>query len=119
MSKKNDRSEKLYLEDMIVAIEKVMSYTKNFDYARFESDELTKDAVLLNLQIVGEAANKISLKTQQNYANVPWRDMADFRIIVAHIYFSISYEKVWELIAHHLPQNLSELKRIMNEMGDA
>jgi uncharacterized protein with HEPN domain len=101
---------------MIAALEKVLSYTRNFDFIRFESDELTKDAVLLNLQIVGEGANKISLSTQQKYPNIPWRDMADFRIIVAHIYFSVSHEKVWELIVHHLPQNLVDLRKILAEL---
>ena len=118
MSKKNTRSEKLYLEDMIIAIEKVLSYTHNFDFARFENDELTKDAVLLNMQILGEAANKISLLTQQKYPIIPWRDMADFRIIVAHIYFSVSSEKVWELITNHLSQNLNELKQILEGMDE-
>ena len=60
MNKKNQRHEKLYIEDMIAAIEKVLLYTRNFDFIGFQNDELTKDAVLLNLQIVGEAANRIS-----------------------------------------------------------
>jgi uncharacterized protein with HEPN domain len=117
LSKKSSRSEKLYVEDMILAIEKVMSYTRNFDFSRFENDEIIKDAVLFNMQIVGEAANKIGLETQQKYSNIPWRDMADFRIIVAHIYFSVSYDKVWELITLHLPQNLIDLKQILNVMA--
>lgn len=118
MSKKNKRSEKLYVEDMVLAIEKVLNYTQGFNFERFEKDELTKDAVLLNLQIIGEAANKISLATQKKHAAVPWRDMADFRIIVAHIYFSVSYDKVWELISQHLPENLIELRRVLNALED-
>ncbi|MCW5908012.1 MAG: DUF86 domain-containing protein [Chitinophagales bacterium] len=115
MNSKNTRSDALYLEDMIHAIEKVLNYTKGFDFAQFESNEVVKDAVLLNLQIVGEGANKISKATKQKHPNIPWRDMADFRIIIAHIYFAVSDDKIWELITHHLPNNLTDLKKVLAE----
>ncbi len=97
-------------------MEKVLTYTKNLDFAGFESDELVKDAVLLNLQIVGEAANHISEEIQKRYPRIPWRDMANFRIIVVHIYFSVDMAKVWELITTHLPTNLADLKLVLSEL---
>lgn len=101
---------------MITAIGKVLAYTKDLDFAGFESDELVKDAVLLNLQIVGEAANHISDDIRKKYPNIPWRDMADFRIIVVHIYFSVDMAKVWELVTSHLPTNLADLKVVLYEL---
>lgn len=115
MSNKNKRSDALYLEDMIHAIEKVLNYAKGFNFVQFESNEVIKDAVLLNLQIVGEGANKMSKATKEKHLNIPWRDMADFRIVITHIYFAVSDDKIWELITLHLPGNLIELNKILSE----
>jgi uncharacterized protein with HEPN domain len=113
---KNTRTQSLYLEDMIAAIEKVLEYTNGYDFAKFESDDLVKDAVLLNLQRVGEGANHISGENTIKYPQIPWQEMTKFRIIVSHIYFKMDYSVVWDTIKLSLETNLKDLKLILIEV---
>jgi uncharacterized protein with HEPN domain len=113
---KNTRTDALYLEDMIAAIEKVLEYTDDYDYIKFDADDLVKDAVLLNMQRIGEGANRISLKNKEKYPQIPWREMANFRIIVSHIYFKMDYSIVWDTIKLNLEGDLKDLKNILVEV---
>jgi uncharacterized protein with HEPN domain len=93
-----------------------MAYTKGLDFTIFNSNEVLKDAILMNLQIVGEGANRINQDIQIKYPQIPWRDMADFRIIFAHIYFKVNFDQIWSIIVNHLPENLKELKIILQQV---
>jgi len=88
---KNKRSQSLYLEDMIDSINKILEYTKGMDFVQFESNALVKDAVLLNMQRIREGANRISVYNTEKYPQISWRQMANFRIIVSHIYFKLEW----------------------------
>ena len=81
------RDWRLYWEDMIESAEKVKRYTKGMSAKTFTADEKTRDAVLRNLEIIGEAAKQIPLETRQRVRGVDWRKIAGFRDIVAHAYF--------------------------------
>ena len=78
------RDESLYLEDMKESCEKVIRFTKGMTYKEFVHDDLHFDAVLRNLEIIGEAVKNISEETRQNYPQINWRKIAGFRDIVAH-----------------------------------
>jgi len=78
------RDETLYLDDIRESCEKVLRFTKGMTYKDFVHDDLHFDAVLRNLEIIGEAVKNISEQTRQNYPDVKWRKIAGFRDIVAH-----------------------------------
>jgi len=78
MSKK-ERNWKLFIMDMLESINKIEKYIEGLNYEQFIRDEKTKDAVVRNLEIIGEAANQISKEIQQKFSNVPWAQIIAMR----------------------------------------
>lgn len=111
------RDYKLYLDDMRMAAEKVMRYTEGVDLAHFVDDDKTYDAVVRNLEIIGEAAKHIPAEIQMRYPAVAWRSIAGLRDIVAHEYFGIDEDILWDIVVNQVPQLLGQVKRILEEEG--
>ena len=87
------RSMRLYLEDILTSCAKVKRYTQGMTFEDFQSDERTYDAVVRNLQIVGEAVKNIPQEMRAKYPEVEWRKIAGLRDILAHAYFRIEIDK--------------------------
>ena len=109
------RDESLYLADIQESCEKVLRFTKGMTYKDFVHDDLHFDAVLRNLEIIGEAVKNISEETRQKYPNVKWRKIAGFRDIVAHEYFGIDDETVWDIVENEIPALLEIVKIMLGE----
>ncbi|MFH1890869.1 MAG: DUF86 domain-containing protein [Candidatus Kuenenbacteria bacterium] len=106
------RNIKLYLEDIRVAIRKIEKYTEEVSLKLFESDEKTIDAVIRNLEVIGEAVNNIPKQTRDKYPNVPWRKIISMRNKVLHEYFGIDWDILWQTIKEDIP----ELKKQINKI---
>ena len=87
------RDWRLSWEDILVACQKVQRYTAGLDLNGLLADERTYDAVLRNLEIIGEAAKSIPKDVRDRAAGVDWRGIIGLRDILAHAYFSISTQK--------------------------
>lgn len=109
------RDESLYLEDIHESCKKILRFTKGMTYKDFVHDDLHFDAVLRNLEIIGEAVKNISEETRQKYPNVKWRKIAGFRDIVAHEYFGVNDETVWDIIEKEIPALLGIVKMMLKE----
>lgn len=107
------RDESLYLADIQESCEKVLRFTKGMTRKDFVHDDLHFDAVLRNLEIIGEAVKNISEETRQKYPNVKWRKIAGFRDIVAHEYFGVNDETVWDIVQHEVPALLAIVKTML------
>ena len=109
------RDESLYLADIQESCEKVLRFTKGMTYKDFAHDDLHFDAVLRNLEIIGEAVKNISEETRQKYPNVKWRKIAGFRDIVAHEYFGVNEETVWDIVENEISILLTIAKTMLGE----
>ncbi len=109
------RNEFLYTADIQESCEKVLKFTKGMTYKDFVHDDLHFDAVLRNLEIIGEAVKNISEETRKKYPNVKWRKIAGFRDIVAHEYFGINDETVWDIVENEIPALLEIVKIMLGE----
>ena len=109
------RDESLYLADIQESCEKVLRFTMGMTYKNFVHDDLHFDAVLRNLEIIGEAVKNISEAMRQKYPNVKWRKIAGFRDIVAHEYFGINEETVWDIVENEIPALLAIVKIMLGE----
>ena len=111
------RDYRLYLDDMLIALEKVLRFTQGVDLARFVDDERTFDAVVRNLEIIGEAAKHIPAEVQARNPDVEWRSIAGLRDIVAHEYFGIDEDILWDIIMHQVPALLTQVRQILKHEG--
>lgn len=109
------RDETLYLADIQESCEKVLKFAKGMTYKNFVNDDLHFDAVLRNLEIIGEAVKNISEETRQNYPGVKWRKIAGFRDIVAHEYFGVNEETIWDIVQNEIPSLLEIVKTMLAE----
>ncbi len=100
MSKRDFR---LYLEDILESTKKIEGYIANLTYNDFVKDNKTIDAVVRNLETIGEAAKQIDEETKKKYDDIPWREIVDFRNRIIHGYFVIDYEIIWQIISSDLP----------------
>jgi uncharacterized protein with HEPN domain len=114
MSKK-ERNWKLFIMDMLESINKIEKYIEGLNYEQFIRDEKTKDAVVRNLEIIGEAANQISKEIQQKFSNVPWAQIIAMRNRMIHGYFAIDYKIVWDLAKIDIPLLKKELELILQK----
>jgi len=93
-----------YLLDMLLATRKVRDFTQNVTEEQFRSDELTQNAVMRQIQIIGEAARKVSLQYQQEHPEVPWQGIIGMRNRLVHEYFRIIPERVWDVAEQDIPE---------------
>ena len=103
-----------YLEDIKVAIEKVLEYAKNMtDSNSLENDLLRYDAILRNLEVIGEACYRVPVAVKEQFSVFPWKEMYRTRNIVSHQYFGVDSDIIWRIISSHLPSNLLEINEII------
>ncbi len=114
MSKRNW---KLFIEDMLECIQKIEKYIQHMEFGDFRKSDMVIDAVLRNLEIIGEAARNIDVNIRNKYNDIPWQDIVDFRNRIAHGYFTISLSIVWQIIKQELPPLKEKLNKMLNEIS--
>lgn len=107
------RNSLLYIDDMLTAAEKIMGYTQGMTCDRFHTDTKTFDAVIRNLEIIGEAAKKIPSKFREDHKKIEWKKIAGLRDILIHEYFGIDSEIVWDIVQNKIPELVNILKQIL------
>lgn len=103
----------LYLEDILRSCQRILHYTAGMTYEGFVSNNLVYDAVLRNIEIVGEAVKQIPTEVREQYPEVDWRRIAGMRDVVAHHYFSIHDEIVWDIVVNKIPELTEKVKTIL------
>jgi uncharacterized protein with HEPN domain len=93
-----------YLLDMLLAARKVENFTAAMNYDGFLSDDLTQNAVVHCIQIIGEAAGKVSKGYRQDHPKIPWKEIIGMRNRIVHEYFRIIPEQVWSVVEDDIPE---------------
>lgn len=92
----------IYLNDMIDAIRRIESYTKDMTRARFGRDERTQDAVIRCLEVLSEASRRVPDAMKAKHPDIPWTKIAGIGNILRHEYRSVSTDVIWEVTRSHL-----------------
>ena len=104
---------------MLESLEKIERCTTGLTFERFARDDRTVDAVVRNLEVIGEAARQIPSEVRERYPEVPWRRVIGLRNVVVHEYFAVDVEIVWTVVRQSLPELKEALRRMMAELGQA
>jgi uncharacterized protein with HEPN domain len=106
------RATPLLIDDIWEAIEKIQRYVAGLDHDGFIKDDKTIDSVVRNLEIIGEAANRLPENFRTQHSEIEWRKIIGLRNRIVHDYFNIDVEIVWEIIQKDLPNFKSKLSLI-------
>ena len=107
------REWKLFVEDILESIELIENYIGNLEFNDFRKDRKTLDAVVRNFEIIGEASNYIPDYIKEKHADVDWIGIVGLRNRMAHEYFGISLEIVWNIVKQELPKLQNQMKQIL------
>ncbi len=106
------KDDKAYVEHILMCISKIYNYTKDINKDKFEREEMVQDAVIRNIEIIGEATKKISDNLKSSYLKIPWKEMAGMRDKLIHDYMGVDIDVVWKTIEIDLPELENLLKSI-------
>ena len=96
------KSDTIYLEHILEAIITIETYAKNVSYEEFDKNKMMIDAVVRELEIIGEASNNLSGKFIKDNPEFPARDAIDMRNFLTHEYFGVNTKIVWETCKNDL-----------------
>lgn len=112
------RDVRLYLDDIQASCEKILRYSQGLNFEQFVSDEKTFDAVVRNLEIIGEAAKHIPPVMRTRYPDVEWAKIAGLRDIVVHEYFGLDEDILWDVVQNRIPGLLGQIRQILDVEGE-
>ena len=104
-----------YLEDIQNSLFKILKYTERLNFNQFLNNDMLRDAVERNFEIIGEAVKNLPEDFRNNYPHIPFKQIAGMRDKLIHDYFGVDYEIVWKTIQDRLPQFSIEIKKLIDE----
>lgn len=107
MSKREDIA---IIQDIKEAIDRITSYTSQMEYEDFLQDYKTQDAVIRNIEVLGEASKLLSNEAKEKHLNIPWKDIAGTRDRLIHDYFGVNIDIVWDIAKNEIPFLAIQLK---------
>lgn len=110
------RLPKLLLLDILESAEKIDIYTSNLTYDEFIDDSKTIDAVIRNIEIIGEATNRLPEELKETNTNIDWFKIRGLRNRIVHNYFGINYRIIWSIKEEDIPNLVTQIKILLNEL---
>jgi len=109
------RGDKEFLCDIKEAINRIKNYIGDMDYEKFLQDTKTQDALVRNLEIIGEAVKNLSKGLKKKYNDIGWKDVARMRDKIIHYYFGIKWDIVWSVVKDKLPELKEKIEEILKK----
>jgi len=106
------KDDQIYIEHILQSIDRIQSYIAGKDQETFLNDFITQDAVVRQLEIIGEVTKRISKELRKNNSDVPWDDMAGMRDVLIHDYIDVDLNIVWKTASESIPG----LKALLNKL---
>jgi uncharacterized protein with HEPN domain len=97
------------LLDILIAARKIAQFTEDMTWVEFAKDSMCQNAVMYNIQIIGEAARNVSEETKTAHPDIPWHEIVGMRHRLVHDYMRIDLAKVWDTIEEDIPPLIEAL----------
>ncbi len=110
----SERDPRLYVEDMLEFCGRALDYAAGVSRESLDADQMRYDAILRNLELIGEAATHVESEHRALASNVPWREVIATRNRVAHAYLGIDADTVWSILRDDLPTLRTALTALLN-----
>ncbi len=110
------RDDSVYLKDIFDAINQIGIYMQGVDRAAFDNDHLRQDAVIRQIEIIGEASRNISPQFQAQHPEIPWSMVIGMRHKIVHDYFEVDIPTIWDTVNNDLPALKELVSRILGSM---
>ena len=98
---------------MQLCCSKVLRYSQGLTRQQFLADEMWVDAVLRNLEVLGEAAKQIPPSVRERHPQLPWRRIAGLRDVLAHAYFGLEEDTIWQIVSESIPALADQLDKVV------
>ena len=108
------RDDASYLLDMVAAARDAVAFADGLSFAEFGRDRRSQLAILKAVEIVGEAASRLSLETREAYPGIPWREATGMRNRLVHAYFDVDLQVVWDTVQDDLPILITQLEPLVS-----
>jgi uncharacterized protein with HEPN domain len=111
------RDYRLFLEDIIVRIEKIERFIDGMEYEAFKKDEKTVSATIREIEVIGEAVKQVPKDVRDRFGDLPWSLMAKMRDKLIHWYFEVDEEIVWKVVVDKLPEIKLRMQEILDQQA--
>jgi len=106
--------DKIRIQHMIDAAEEALSFVAEINEKDFFNNRLLILSIIKEIEIIGEAASKVSVKTKNEFSNIPWQDIVGMRNRLIHGYFEVNVQLVWNTLKRNLPTLINLLQKSIN-----
>jgi uncharacterized protein with HEPN domain len=107
------KDDSVYLRHILDAVSRIEEYTRGIERRAFIEGHMVQDAVMRQIEIIGEATKKLSKEIRDRHAQIPWKDMAGLRDKLIHGYFGVDLDSVWDTVKKDIPQLRNSLKALI------
>jgi len=98
-----NKDDLVYIDHILDCIRKINEFSQGLSLKQFKTNELVQDAIIRNIEIIGEASEKVSHETKQAYYNIPWREISGMRDKLIHDYLGVDVMVDWKTIKEDIP----------------
>lgn len=113
----NNADNTVFLKDIITCIGKIAKYLQGYDFEKFRNDELIIDAVVRNVEIIGEASNNLTRDFRSKNQNIEWRKIINTRNRIIHGYATVDLEIIWNITQNDLGILKTEIEKLLENLS--